>query len=232
MKAELKRISKDFRPPNDGVRFLNSNSELIYNPDHKSKDVLLFILRKNPFLHQIFKHFLNDPWYRRLPDAEPNYILRASIARNSGAEKLPMHIDSFVPSSSNHVCVMQALFALDNSTVNNGATIIVPGSHKSDEYAIQDPINAKYLELDLGDIAVWDSRLWHGALPNQSGQDRWAIVATFTRWWIKQNYQKPISLSKEFSSLLSPEEKTIMGFNSYPPFDEYERVDIKRGHAS
>ena len=109
LKAELKRISKDFRPPNDGVPFLNSNSELIYNPDHKSKDVLLFILRKNPFLHQIFKHFLNDPWYRRLPDAEPNYILRASIARNSGAEKLPMHIDSFVPSSSNHVCVMQAL---------------------------------------------------------------------------------------------------------------------------
>ena len=93
---------------------------------------------------------------------------------------------------------MQALFALDNSTVNNGATIIVPGSHKSDEYAIQDPINAKYLELDLGDIAVWDSRLWHGALPNQSGQDRWAIVATFTRWWIKQNYQNQFHFLKNF----------------------------------
>ena len=58
LKAELKRISKDFRPPNDGVPFLNSNSELIYNPDHKSKDVLLFILRKILFCIKFSSIFL------------------------------------------------------------------------------------------------------------------------------------------------------------------------------
>ena len=232
LKTELQRITDNFLPPPlEGVPFLNSNSQVIYNPDHKSKEILLFILRRNLYLHQILKHFLNDPWYRRLPKEEPNYILRAAIARSSGPDKLPMHIDSFVPSSSDHVTVMQALFALDISTVNNGATIIVPGSHISDKYAIQDSSNVEYLELNIGDIAIWDSRLWHGALPNKTGKDRWALVSTFTRWWIKQNYQKPRSLPDEFLNLLSPAEKTIMGCNSYPPFDEYERIDIKKGHS-
>lgn len=232
LKKELQRITKNFHaPPVEGVPYLNSNSKVIYNPDHKSKEILLFILRRNAYLHQILKHFLNDPWYRRLPLEEPNYILRAAIARSSGPDKLPMHIDSFVPSSSDHVNVMQAFFALDISTVSNGATIIVPGSHTSDKYAIQNSTDAEVLELNVGDIAIWDSRLWHGALPNKTNKDRWALVATFTRWWIKQNYQKPLSLPNEFSNLLSSVEKTMMGFNSYPPFDEYERIDIKKGHS-
>ena len=86
------------------------------------------------------------------------------------------------------------------------------------------------LDLEPGDIALWDSRLWHGAQPNVSGNDRWSIIATFTRWWIKQNYQTPNALPKDFVDSLEPHELTIMGFNSFPPLNEYERVDIKRGH--
>ena len=230
IKAELNRISDVYPPPVSSVPFLNSTSDLIYNPDHKSELILMFILRGSSFLHELLNFFLNDKWYRRLPEEDPNYILRASIARSSGNQRLPFHIDSFAPSSSKHVCVMQALFALDESSQANGATVIVPGSHRSDEYAIQDPDNVEAIILQPGDIAVWDSRLWHGALPNTSKAERWALVATFTRWWIKQNYQKPLALAPELTSKLTPQERTIMGFNSYPPFDEYERVDIKKGY--
>ena len=37
LKAELKRISHEFESPNTGIPFLNSSSQIIYNPDHKSK---------------------------------------------------------------------------------------------------------------------------------------------------------------------------------------------------
>ena len=142
-----------------------------------------------------------------------------------------MHIDSFIPSSGTVPFVMQALFAVDDSTMENGSTIVVPGSHLSDQYATQEAVRESIpVELNQGDFVLWDSRLWHGAKPNISGEDRWALITTFTRWWIKQNYQTPMSLDKELSDLLNPCERTIMGFNSYPPFNEYDRIDIKKGH--
>ncbi len=231
MKKELRKISNEWSPPNTGTPYLNQNTPLIYNPDHKSERILHFILRENKLLHKILQFYLNDKWYRRLPEDEPNYILRASIARSSGPNSLPLHIDSFIPSSGSITFVMQVLFSLDESTVDNGSTVVVPKSHLSNRYASQEDLkDAIPLELDQGDLAIWDSRLWHGANPNLTGQDRWSIIATFTRWWIKQNYQTINALPKSFINKLTPTEKTIMGFNSYPPLNEYDRIDIKKGH--
>ena len=231
LKNELKNISNEWVSPDTGTPYLNQNTPLIYNPDHKSEKILHFILRENKLLHEILQFYLNDKWYRRLPENEPNYILRASIARSSGPNSLPLHIDSFIPSSGSEAFVMQVLFSLDESKIENGSTVVVPKSHLRDRYASQDDMkHAIPLELEQGDLAIWDSRLWHGANPNLTGEDRWSIIATFTRWWIKQNYQTVNNLPQSFVDKLTPNEKTIMGFNSYPPLNEYERIDIKKGY--
>lgn len=232
IKRELNTIINCFEPPSNEVPYLNSQSFLIYNPDHKSLFILHFLLRQDPLIHALLKHFLNDPWYRKIPESLPNYVLRASIARSSSSEALPLHIDSFSPSSSTHVCVMRILYCIEESSLLTGATVVVPGSHLSDRYASQDAISSAIaLELKPGDVAIWDSRLWHGALPNTSSKTRWALVATYTRWWIKQNYQKPLSIPSEYLDTLLRAEKTIIGLDSYPPFDEYERIDIKGGYS-
>jgi hypothetical protein len=232
IKQELNSIIVDFEPPSNGIPYLNRQSSLIYNPDHKSLYILHFLLREDPFIHGLLKHFLNDPWYRKIPESQPNYVLRASIARSSSSKALPLHIDSFVPSSSAHVCVMQILYCVEESSSRTGATVVVPGSHLSDRYASQDALSSAIaLELKPGDVAIWDSRLWHGALPNTSSKTRWALVATYTRWWIKQNYQKPLSIPRSYLDTLTRAEKTIIGVDSYPPFDEYERIDIKSGYS-
>lgn len=229
---EINRIANEYPQPTKGTPYLNSQSSLVYNPDHKSVPILHFILRSSRNVNFIMQYFLNDPWYRNIPPSLPNYILRASIARSSNTEPLPLHIDSFIPSSGSHVAVMQVLYALESSTVNNGCTIVIPKSHLSDKYASQDAISeATPLELNAGDIAIWDSRLWHGALPNLSSDSRWSLVATFTRWWIKQNYQKPLAIPHSFVDTLQEHEKTIVGLHSYPPYDEYERIDIKGGYS-
>ena len=153
------------------------------------------------------------------------------IARSSLNEKLPMHIDSFIPSKGKYSFVMQSALILDDQNENNGCTIVVPGSHLYDEYATQESLaNAIPIISSAGYLMIWDSRLWHGAIENNSKKDRWSLISTFTRWWIKQNYQITNELPKDIYDDLSTEEKTIMGFCCSPPRNEYERIDIKAGY--
>ena len=91
--------------PSDRVPFLNRDQDLVYNLQNKDP-FFLELLFEPPILEAILKHFLNDPWFRAVPKDDPNYILRAFVARSSRG-RLPMHIDSFIPYAGPCVYIMQ-----------------------------------------------------------------------------------------------------------------------------
>jgi ectoine hydroxylase-related dioxygenase (phytanoyl-CoA dioxygenase family) len=86
------------------------------------------------------------------------------------------------------------------------------------------------LLLKAGDIAIWDSRIWHGTTDNKTESTRWTIIATFTRWWIKQHFDITKALPEEIKNQLSQKEKSILGFASVPYLSEYEGIEIKKGY--
>ena len=231
LKETLLSLREKFPIPDDATTpRLNKESDVIYNPDQKDR-IFTSVLFSNKLLMDTLCYFLNDEYYRKIPNENPNFILRAMIARSSAKSPLPMHIDSFIPSSGKRPFVIQTSLVIDDQNASNGSTIIVPGSHLSDEYAPQEMFEkATPLVANSGDIVVWDSRLWHGALPNRSSNSRWSLIATFTRWWIKQNYNVTNSLPKAIYDDMSDYELGIMGFCSVPPNDEYDRIDIKSGY--
>ncbi len=211
--------------------FLNRGHKNVYNVQNKSFSFLR-VLFGNKLIEDILKVFLNDEWYRQIPPSEPNYILRSFGARSSGPEDMPLHIDSFIPSTGEYVWGMQVAFILQPQTRETGCTVVVPGTHLSGEYAknSQELGEIEYIESQAGDIVIWDSRIWHGALANKSPSNRWSLIATFCRWWIKQNYKITETLDREFYEKLTDSQKAIMGFCSEPPIDEWERKDMKSGY--
>jgi hypothetical protein len=204
-------------------------SDFIYNLQNKNLDIYLSIVR-NSQIKEILKECLNDDWYKQLPKGVANFILRGLVARSSGETALKMHLDSFVPSSGKFIWNMIMSIALDETNETNGPTFLVPKSHRFDEWA-----SSSWLDKSItvyskpGDVLIWDSRLWHGAGANTSGGTRWAIIATFSRWWIKQTYNMPESFPKEYLPSLSDEEKAILGFCNNTPRDENDRVNIQGG---
>ncbi|MFP4002372.1 MAG: phytanoyl-CoA dioxygenase family protein [Alphaproteobacteria bacterium] len=211
------------------VPFLNTDQPTVYNL--QNKDVFfLKMLFDARILQKILVHFLNDHWFRQIPQHEPNYLLRSFIARSSN-KRLPMHLDSFVPYLGNHVIIMQASIILEDQEAENGCTVVVPGSHLYGQYTTQDafkeavPINSR-----AGDIVIWDSRLWHGTTDNRSGNTRWAIVATFCRWWMKQHWNITQNLPQEIYKQLTESQRAILGFCSIPARDETTGIDLKRGY--
>ncbi|HEV3473271.1 MAG TPA: phytanoyl-CoA dioxygenase family protein, partial [Actinomycetota bacterium] len=209
--------------------FLNRDQPTVYSL--QSKEIFfLDVLFEADVLQAVLTHFLNDRWYKQIPEGEPNYILRSYIARSSN-KKLPMHIDSFVPYQGAHPFIMQCSIILEDQSAENGCTIVVPGSHLSGEYTTQEAASrAIPLESEKGDVVIWDSRLWHGTTENASGATRWAMIATYCRWWVKQHFNIPYTLPQDIYAQLTDSQKAVLGFCSIPPLDETERIDLKSGY--
>jgi len=216
---------------NKDIPGLNQGHQMIYNL--QNKDIYFYqVFMREPLLRTLLMKCLNDEWYKQIPQGNPNFILRSLLARSSGPASMPLHIDSFIPNTGNHIPLIQVALVLENQTLENGCTMAVPGSHKFGRYATQDWL--KYtvpIESEAGDLVIWDSRLWHGAGGNSTAGSRWSIVGTFSRWWIKQNYNITGAIPPAFLQKLTLEEKSVLGFCSLPPHDEYDRMDIKAGYS-
>lgn len=214
----------------DRMPYLNKDQPMVYNL--QSKDPYFLELLFYPeILHEILKYFLNDQWFKSIPEEDPNYILRSYLARSSNY-KMPMHIDSFIPYSGKYCFIMQSAIILQDQDETNGCTAIVPGSHLSPDYTTQDAFDqAKPVISKAGDLALWDSRIWHGAYANNSGQTRWSIIATFGRWWIKQAFDIPGNLPQEIYDRLMDWQKGVLGYCSVPYDDEACGIDMKRNYG-
>ncbi len=116
----------------------------------------------------------------------------------------------------------QNAFMLDDFTEENGATRIVPGSHKTrkkprwekhggenlDEVALTGP---------AGSLALWLSNTWHRHGPNSTDRPRRAILAYYCRSWIKPFTDFRTALPAGKVQQCSPLARYLMGFSSNPP---------------
>lgn len=197
----------------------------------QNKDIYFLKLLFQPReVEEILMDLLNDPWYKAIPQDQPNYNLRLFTARSS-KKSLALHIDSFLPYTGNHCFSMQCAVLLEDMNEENGSTLVVPGSHQYGEYARQDALNdAIPVIAKAGDVVLWDSRLWHGALPNDSGKTRWALIATYVRWWVKQSFMIPQNLPESIYDELSDKERAILGYCSIPYNNEMEGIDMRNGY--
>ncbi len=109
--------------------YLMKNTDAILNLQNKD---ILFIkaLSSSKVLEEILKFFLNDQWYRSLKSNYPNYIIRSYAARSS-VIKMPLHIDSLIPYKGNDIIGMPCSLILEDQNLDNGCTIVKPGSHMS-----------------------------------------------------------------------------------------------------
>ena len=208
---------------------LNKGSDFLYIPFLRDQRFLK-LFREEP-IDIILRHFLNDPYYKGL-EGKPNYILRSMICRSS-KEVLPWHIDSFIPYQGDHVTTMQVVIPLESFTHDNGPTLLMPGSHLSGEFAPQGIENRSEVTkviADPGDLVLWDSRIWHSATKNNTSNSRWAIVSTFTRWWIKQNYRfDEMIFNYKLIKYFTDEDLIVLGIASVTPSSHVESVEVKGG---
>ena len=213
-----------------GTPIATAKTDILYNLQNKNKNFL--DLMDDPLIEEILMAKLNDPFFRQIPNGHPNYILNQFTARSSN-ETLDLHIDAGMPSQDKEANMMQLAFVLEPFRAESGCTWVVPKSHRSGRYPDQERSahGLVPIEANSGDVLIWDSRLWHGAGENNTGRTRWAIIATVSRWWIKQSFDMTRSIPEEFYRALSDKHKALIGFCTIPPRDEHERIGRNCGYS-
>jgi hypothetical protein len=226
-RARLEELAVQLRAERyPGYSEYRPNDEQIFNL--QNKDRLFVDLLGFPAVEQILMRRLNDAYYPRLPADHPNYIVGELIARCSG-ENLRMHIDSWMPAAGRDTWMMQVVFVLHDRTEADGCSLVVPGSHLSGNYADRDFAHPVAAPAKAGDVVMWDSRLWHGALPRTNAGKSWVVVATLQRWWVKQRFDITRSLPSSIYDSLTDRQRILLGYGAIPPGTEFEQTDTRGG---
>jgi ectoine hydroxylase-related dioxygenase (phytanoyl-CoA dioxygenase family) len=135
-----------------------------------------------------------------------------------------------------YVASINVMLAIDEFRADNGATIVLPGTHHK-----LPPPDLEKLEptaipvtCPAGSMLIFDSTLWHAAGPNTSGADRLAINHQFTRSYVKQQIDYVRALGDEKVLAQPPRTQQLLGWYTrvVSSLDEYYQPPEKRMYRS
>ena len=128
-----------------------------------------------------------------------------------------LHSDQgYMPLGTTYPVVANIMWMLTDFTEENGATRIVPGSHR--EEMPTEPVDQDRTIAAVGPAGtalVFDGRLWHGTGANRTDEPRLGILSYFCRPFIRQQENLTMSLAPEVVAQCSAELLSILGFQTW-----------------
>lgn len=144
-----------------------------------NKDPIFEVCFTHPRLLAAMVHVLGT-------ELKLNSLNSRAALPNAGLQGL--HSDWGSPVAPGDYYICNSGWLLDNFTAENGATRIVPGSHRSEKRpqdVLEDTVATQPDEIQVlapaGSVLVFNSHLWHGGALNKSGAPRRVIHSAFCR---------------------------------------------------
>ena len=145
----------------------------------------------------------------------------ASISLAPGETAQVIHADDQVqPLEKPHIAtVCNSMWALTDFTEGNGATRVVPGSHRwqnPDYFGDQSDIESIPAEMSKGSVLVWHGSTWHGGGANTTKDEvRIGVAMNYCAGFIRQQENQQLGLPPEIVATFSPELRQLCGFGMY-----------------
>jgi ectoine hydroxylase-related dioxygenase (phytanoyl-CoA dioxygenase family) len=143
--------------------------------------------------------------------------LNARSANPFSVSDQPLHADSAALADESGYWVSNSVWMLDDFTPENGATRMVPGSHrwrKLPPPELYDPYPGEELVLGkAGTVVIMNAHMWHGGTANRTGAPRRAMHVYYTRWDKPQQQYQNQWLSAEVKARLSEEARRILALD-------------------
>ena len=150
------------------------------------------------------------------------------LAVGPGAELQPIHRDQwtfdFFPFPSGFDTTLATMWALTDFTAENGATRLVPGSHKVNEtnkkeaFETAERLTVNFeketepAEMEVGSVLLYKGSLYHGAGPNSTESVRIGLTIQYTLGWLRQEENQYLGNSLEVLKDLPEKLLRLMGY--------------------
>jgi hypothetical protein len=155
---------------------------------------------------------------------EPNYLLSQLqvIDILPGEQQQPLHYDdAFYPWPRPRRALGAAtIFAIDDFTAANGATVVIPRSHA---WGDRTPVAAdledlKPVVMPAGSMLFFLGTLWHAGGANRSAAPRLCVTAQYCAPFLRTQENYSLSISRERARQCSEHIQRLLGYSIHPPF--------------
>jgi ectoine hydroxylase-related dioxygenase (phytanoyl-CoA dioxygenase family) len=151
-----------------------------------------------------------------------------SLTLGPGQEAQPLHEDTQqIPLPRPRApLAINAMWALSDFTEDNGATHIVPGSHKrpnSPPYGAD--IETVRATMKAGSVMLFDSALWHKGGANTTSMRRYALSCYYCAGWLRQQENMQLGVPAEVARRLPRRLQELCGYSIYK--GQYGHIDNK-----
>jgi ectoine hydroxylase-related dioxygenase (phytanoyl-CoA dioxygenase family) len=142
----------------------------------------------------------------------------SSISIDPGEGAQPLHADdTLLGIARPHApLVCNSMWALTDFTEANGATRVVPGSHRYPEkpvYGAEHP--SIPAEMKRGSVLIWNGSLWHGGGANRSAARRVGIAMNYCAGFIRQQENQQLGIPLARVKRFPPRLQQLVGYGTY-----------------
>lgn len=141
----------------------------------------------------------------------------SSIAIDPGERAQPIHADDMViPLDKPHrPIVCNSMWALTDFTEENGATRLVPGSHKKANPQYGADYETIAAVMPKGSVLIWEGSVWHGGGANRAEHRRTGIAMNYCAGFIRQQENQQLGLSPELVKTFPLRLQELIGYGVY-----------------
>ena len=209
----LERIKSDLKPYLNVTK--NGQDEFT---GYKTKRVGALMARSktcqdlalDPFINQMADSFLG-------PHCESYQLhFTSAIQIGPGESSQILHRDrgvwgGYIPRKIE--TQFSTVWAINDFTKENGATQVVPGSHKWHKDRQPLPEEIAHAEMQAGSVFIYTGSVLHGGGTNNTDEPRLGVFLHYAPSWLRQEENQYLSCPPEVAKDFSPELRSLIGYS-------------------
>jgi hypothetical protein len=113
--------------------------------------------------------------------------------------------------------MINCMWAVDDFTEENGATLLVPGSHKWPRDRIPEPHEISQGAMPKGSVLIYFGSLLHAGGANRTDTPRTGIVISYCLGWLRQAENQYLAVPSDIARSLPEDLQRLLGYFVHEP---------------
>lgn len=129
-----------------------------------------------------------------------------------------MHHDNLLfPFESREASMVNCMWALDDFTRENGATLIAPGSHRWEKGRTAQEGEIVAAEMSAGSTLIYVGGILHGGGANRAQHPRTGLIISYCLGWLRQAENQYLAVPPAQAATFPPRLQRLLGYFVHQP---------------